>query len=162
MTSQKADTQSSLSATIPPSVLLTKDAITGLASWITAPLPQVGCTVAGLSTCPRGGDYANQLGCRTQCYTSWDCSSRSYVTSVVISDGTVTRTRRGAIDQEQDVMAGDTPTEAEMSSWDPGTLEIWKKGEALYLRHVNPPQIVTKKTEEAGKIYKPDEAEWCP
>lgn len=103
------------------------------AAWIESPLDKVGSNVSTLDGCPTGQDSLKKLGCRQQLYTSWDCSSRSYVCCVsVAADLAKTGGRR-----KKEVFLGedgDVPTPAEIAAMSAADRLRWKTGKLLFLR----------------------------
>lgn len=84
------------------------------AAWIDAPLKEVGQLSIGLTSYPTGQDSCSDASCKTQSYTSWDVSSRSYVASLSIPAGNAFHARRRQLPPED--LPPDNPTDAEVQA----------------------------------------------
>lgn len=126
-------------AMLPASVCSNLTPLAGLAAWITNPLPRVGTTTAPLSSVPTGSDYASRTGCRSQSFTSWDSSSRSFVLRIVHADA-------GQVDQEQGnlnanqalnrLMEPDVPGVVDKSMWTRTDNRMYLSGAKIFYRGV--------------------------
>jgi len=112
--------------------------LAGLASWIANPLPQVGTTTAPLTNVPTGNDYASRTGCKSQSYTSWDSSSRSFVVQVVY-DGVQEINRDRAhleADYNRPNLIPDEPGVMDRATWTATDLRMYQSGRKLFFRGV--------------------------
>lgn len=60
--------------------------INNIQAWISAPHPRVGNNAAPLTATTAGQDTAGMAGCRSQNFTTWNCTCRSYIAGITSWD----------------------------------------------------------------------------
>lgn len=104
------------------------------AGWMFSPLSVVGSRTAYLPNLPSGSDTASKRGCKSQRYTSWDCSSQSYVCGATVVVAAAANRRRRSVPVEASTFVGDTPTEEELDLLTKAERNLLKEGHRVYIR----------------------------
>lgn len=137
--------------TNPTNLLISSSPLEGLTAWVFNPLPIVGSRTTPLHLTPKSVDHAGKFGCKSQNYTSWDCSSRSYLSCITSLTKKASRDRRETRTEQIDQLAPDTPTEAEKQEWNSVDIEMWNSGKKKFYRSVG---LLTKKQIAQTKYQK--------
>ena len=100
--------------------------------WFFNPLPQVGSAVGSLAQTPPGQDTASRVGSKSQCFTTWNCISRTYVGGVTIAEaGERDVGPPVAVDRGEEF---DVPTPEELNAMSEGDRMGIESGAKVFLR----------------------------
>lgn len=134
--------------TNPTNLLISSSPVEGLSAWMFKPLPQVGSKTAPLDTTPVNCDHASKFGCKSQNYTSWDCSSRSYLTCISSMTKKKQGKQRRSVDTTSDAFEPDIPTDQDKTEWTTVDHDMWEKGKKKFYQTIGlltSKQIATQK-----------------
>lgn len=139
-------------------LLISQSTVKNCIGWTFNPLPQVGSPSGTLQTTP-ALDSASKVGCKSQSYTSWNCTSRSYIGGIMVTDGKVAPEAPRAQDR---AIVGDVPTQQEIAAFSSSQMMLYSKGikmfvrgkglltKAQFLKEVAPAQSSSVTTTSAG------------